>query len=64
MSPLTSPDRIRIAAQAVCSPRTVSRVYSGAGTDFSRERVARAARELGLPVPIRTDSERRPREHA
>ena len=48
---LTAPDRIRIAAQAIVSPRTVYRVYRGEGTDYSRARVSAAAAALGLPPP-------------
>ena len=44
-------DRTRIAAHAICSSRTVDRVYAGGGSDYSRARVERAAVELGLPSP-------------
>lgn len=44
-------DRVRIAARIVAHPRTVQRVYAGAGSDYSRRRVTEAARELGLPEP-------------
>lgn len=49
---LTAPERIRIAAEAIQSPRTVDRVYRGdrvAQTTY--ERVRRAAEKLGLPPP-------------
>ena len=51
MQQLTAHDRIRIAAQAIVCPRTVARVYNGAGTAYSRARVRAAAQELGLPPP-------------
>lgn len=44
-------DRVRIAARIVAHPRTVHRVYLGSGSEYSRRRVAEAARELGLPEP-------------
>ena len=44
-------DRVRIAAKIVANPRTVLRVYQGGGNEYSRRRVAEAARELGLPPP-------------
>lgn len=44
-------DRMRLAVQAMVSDRTVRRVYSGGGTQWSRQRVAAAARTLGLPLP-------------
>lgn len=48
---LTSHDRVRIAATAIVCERTVSRVYAGGGTAYSRQRVANAAQALGLPPP-------------
>lgn len=48
---LTAHDRVRISAQAVVCERTVKRVYRGAGTPYSRERVRRAAAALNLPPP-------------
>ena len=47
----TGLERIRIAAQAIVSERTVLRAYRGRVSEHSLERVRRAARELGLPVP-------------
>lgn len=47
-------DLVRIAAQAIVSPRTVFRVYSGAGSEYSRRRVTEGARALGLPPPAST----------
>jgi len=44
-------DRVRIAAHITANPRTVLRVYQGGGSEYSRRRVAEAARELGLPEP-------------
>ncbi len=44
-------DVVRIAAQAICHPRTVSRTYAGQGSDWTRVRIAKAAQELGLPAP-------------
>lgn len=49
--PLSSVDRLRIAARALVCERTVIRVYRGSGTAHSRARVRRAALELGLPLP-------------
>jgi hypothetical protein len=49
---LTSPERIRIAAEAIQSTRTIDRVYRGervAQTTYERTR--RAAEKLGLPPP-------------
>ncbi len=51
MAALSAPDRIRIAAKAIASPRTVARVYAGGGNEYSRERIRVAAQELGLPTP-------------
>lgn len=48
---LTGPQRLRLAAHAIRSERTVIRVYQGAGNDQSREAIRRAALELGLPLP-------------
>jgi hypothetical protein len=48
---ITSHERLRIAAQAVVCERTVVRVYSGGGTDYSRLRVTKGATELNLPLP-------------
>jgi hypothetical protein len=42
---------ILIAAAAVCSTKTVERVFDGRGNAFSRYRVRTAALELGLPAP-------------
>lgn len=48
----TSPDRTRIAAHAVVSPRTVDRCYAGARTQSTtRARIESAARELGFASP-------------
>lgn len=45
-------DRIRIAATATVSERTVARAYSGANlASTTRARIERAAQELGLPLP-------------
>jgi hypothetical protein len=44
-------DRVRIAALIVANPRTVLRVYQGAGSDYSYRRVTEAAKALGLPLP-------------
>jgi hypothetical protein len=44
-------DRVRIAARAIVCERTVAQVYRGRGREYSRLRVAAAARELGLPEP-------------
>jgi hypothetical protein len=44
-------DRIRISAAIIAHPRTVYRVYLGQGSDYSRRRVAEAARRLALPLP-------------
>lgn len=51
MQQLTAHERVRIAAQAIISPRTVARVYDGAGGEYSRARVRSAAKALGLPLP-------------
>jgi hypothetical protein len=48
---LSAYDRIRIAAHIVANPRTVLRVYQGAGSDYSYRRVAEGAKTLGLPPP-------------
>lgn len=48
---LPAADRVRIAALVTANPRTVQRVYQGAGNANSRRRVADAARVLGLPEP-------------
>jgi hypothetical protein len=45
-------DRVRIAAKIVAHPRTVQRVYDGAGSEYSRRRVSEAAKEMGLPLPL------------
>ena len=52
---ISSHDYIRIAAKAVCDPRTVQRLYEG-GTSRSttRKRVLKAVRELQLPMPPST----------
>jgi hypothetical protein len=44
-------DRVRIAAIIVSHPRTGERVYRGGGSEYSRRRVAEAARALNLPEP-------------
>jgi DNA-binding LacI/PurR family transcriptional regulator len=49
--PVSGPQLVQIAAAVPMSQRTVERVYDGGGSDYSRERVMRAARELGLPAP-------------
>jgi len=49
--PVSSPQIVQIAAAITSSPVTVERVYDGRGSDHSRERVTRAARELGYPLP-------------
>lgn len=49
--PVSGMQIIQIAATGLLSHRTVLRVYDGAGSAYSRERVARTARELGLPEP-------------
>jgi hypothetical protein len=49
---LTVRDRLRIAAHAVVSERSVVRAYAGArGLTTTRERIHIAADELGLPRP-------------
>lgn len=48
---ISSHDEVRIAARAIVCQRTVSRVYQGKGTAYSRQRVTEAARALGLPEP-------------
>lgn len=48
---LDGPGALRLAVDAIVSPRTVARVYAGGGNAFSRERVAAAAKRLGLPEP-------------
>lgn len=49
---LSSHDRTRLAAEAIMCERTVRRIYGGkGGTEYSRIRVAAAARKLGLPEP-------------
>lgn len=49
---LSSHDRTRLAAEAIMCERTVRRIYGGkGGTEYSRLRVAAAARKLGLPEP-------------
>lgn len=47
----TGLERIRIAAQAIVSERTVLRAYQGRVSEHSLERVRKAAAELGLPAP-------------
>lgn len=43
---------IQVAALVPCSTRSVDRAYSGTKvTDFTRARIAKAARELKLPEP-------------
>jgi DNA-binding LacI/PurR family transcriptional regulator len=42
---------LQLASASMSSPRTVERVYDGGGSHYSRERVCKAARELGLPMP-------------
>lgn len=45
-------DRIRLAALATLSERTVHRAYEGASiASTTRARLVQAARELGLPEP-------------
>ena len=48
---LTGVERIRIAARAVVSERTVIRTYQGNTSPHSHERIRRAALDLGLPPP-------------
>lgn len=48
---ISAHDRTRIAVHIVANPRTVQRVYQGKGSEYSRLRVAEAARALGLPEP-------------
>lgn len=48
----TAPERIRLADRSGSGIRTIDRAYAGATIrDTTRERIARAARELGLPPP-------------
>jgi len=59
MQTITPPDRVRIAAQATVDPRTVMRIYAGErATPNVRDRVERAARDLGLPPPPAMRQER------
>jgi len=45
-------DRVRVAAQAMLSPRTVDRAYAGANIyATTRARIVQAAEALGLPPP-------------
>lgn len=48
---ISSHDRLRLAATALVCERTVSRVYAGGATEYSRLRVAEGAKALGLPLP-------------
>jgi DNA-binding LacI/PurR family transcriptional regulator len=48
---ISGPQIVQIAEAIPVCTRTVERVYEGAGNAYSRERVTRAARELGLPLP-------------
>jgi hypothetical protein len=50
---VSGPQIVQIAAAIMANPRTVERVYDGRGNVYSRERVTRAALELGFPVPER-----------
>ena len=50
---ISKPNRYRIAERGLISERTVSRAYFGEVSEWSWERVARAARELGFPEPPR-----------
>ncbi len=49
---LSSHERVRLAAEAVCDPRTVERIYSGRRcAENTLIRVRKAAEALGLPPP-------------
>ncbi len=43
--------RIRMGASIVAHPRTVYRVYLGAGSEYSYLRAIEGAKALGLPLP-------------
>jgi hypothetical protein len=52
MLPLTPQQRRELMAAAICDDRTVLRAYSGKKVKNSTiDRLTRAARDLGLPLP-------------
>ena len=52
MNILTPQQRREITAHAICDDRTVKHTYEGKPVKpASRERIRRAAAELGLPLP-------------
>lgn len=52
MNILTPQQRREITARAICDDRTVKHAYAGQPVKpSSRERIRRAAIDLGLPVP-------------
>jgi dihydrodipicolinate synthase/N-acetylneuraminate lyase len=48
---LTLRDANLIAAEAICTAKTVRAVYAGGGKPNTRERIERAAKVLNLPQP-------------
>lgn len=52
MNPLTPQQRRELMAAAICDDRTVLRAYRGKRVKTSTiDRLTRAARDLGLPLP-------------
>jgi len=47
---------VSLAHEAMVSTESVTRVYRGFGSRHMRARIARAARMLGLPLPIDPDT--------
>ena len=52
------PDRVSLAHEAMVSTESITRVYRGFGSRHMRARVTRAARVLGLPLPLEPKTQR------
>lgn len=58
-SALTKAERYALMAESLADERTIVRVYDGLSThEMTYERVSRAAKKLGIPVPARANLKR------